>query len=47
MAVEDAQAASAWYQQALGASVLWSLGGVVGLERPPSRSTHTWPGTAG
>jgi len=25
MAVEDAQAASAWYQQALGASVLWSL----------------------
>ncbi len=32
MAVEDAPAASAWYQRALGASVLWSLGGVVGLE---------------
>jgi len=32
MAVEDAPAASAWYQRALGASVLWSLGSVVGLE---------------
>jgi PhnB protein len=32
MAVEDAPTASAWYQRALGASVLWSLGGVVGLE---------------
>jgi uncharacterized glyoxalase superfamily protein PhnB len=25
LAVEDAQAASAWYQQALGATQLWSL----------------------
>jgi uncharacterized glyoxalase superfamily protein PhnB len=32
LAVEDAQAASAWYQQALGATQLWSLGSVVGLE---------------
>jgi PhnB protein len=32
IAVEDAPTASAWYQRALGASVLWSLGGVVGLE---------------
>lgn len=32
MAVEDAPTASAWYERALGASVLWSLGSVVGLE---------------
>jgi PhnB protein len=32
LAVEDAPAASAWYQQALGAAELWSLGSVVGLE---------------
>jgi PhnB protein len=32
LAVEDAPAASAWYQQALGATELWSLGSVVGLE---------------
>jgi PhnB protein len=32
MAVEDAPAASAWYQQGLGACELWSLGGVVGLQ---------------
>jgi PhnB protein len=32
MAVEDAPAASAWYQRALGARELWSLGGVAGLE---------------
>jgi PhnB protein len=32
MAVEDAAAASAWYQRALGASELWSLGPVVGLQ---------------
>jgi PhnB protein len=31
MAVTDAPAASAWYQRALGASELWSLGSVVGL----------------
>lgn len=32
LAVEEAPAASAWYQQALGAKELWSLGSVVGLE---------------
>jgi PhnB protein len=32
LAVEDAPAASAWYQRALGATELWSLGSVVGLE---------------
>ena len=32
LAVEDAPTASAWYQRALGASVLWSLGSVAGLE---------------
>src|ERR1700728_1723186 len=32
LAVEDAPVASAWYQQALGATELWSLGSVVGLE---------------
>ena len=31
LAVEDAAAASAWYQRALGARVLWDLGSVVGL----------------
>lgn len=32
LAVEDAQAAAAWYAGALGAAELWSLGSVVGLE---------------
>lgn len=32
LAVDDAQAASSWYRQALGASELWSLGSVVGLQ---------------
>lgn len=32
LAVEDAPAASDWYQRALGATQLWSLGSVVGLE---------------
>jgi PhnB protein len=32
LAVEDAQVAADWYGRALGASVLWSLGSVVGLE---------------
>lgn len=30
--VPDAEAALAWYQQALGATELWNLGGVAGLE---------------
>ena len=32
LAVADAQAALAWYTRALGATVLWSLGSVVGME---------------
>jgi len=32
LAVVDASVASAWYERALGATVLWSLGSVVGLE---------------
>jgi PhnB protein len=32
LAVEDAAAAAAWYERALGARELWSLGSVRGLE---------------
>lgn len=32
LAVTDAAGASAWYQAALGATELWNLGSVVGLE---------------
>jgi PhnB protein len=32
LAVPNAPAASAWYERALGATVLWNLGSVVGLE---------------
>ena len=32
LAVPDAQAALAWYQRALGATELWNLGSVVGME---------------
>ncbi len=32
LAVPDARAATAWYARALGATELWSLGSVVGLE---------------
>jgi PhnB protein len=32
LAVTDAPAAVAWYEKALGATVLWSLGSVAGLE---------------
>jgi len=32
VAVPDARAAATWYQQALGATGLWNLGSVVGLE---------------
>jgi uncharacterized glyoxalase superfamily protein PhnB len=31
LAVDDAKAAAAWYQRALGAEVLWDLGSVIGL----------------
>jgi PhnB protein len=30
--VPEAQAAIAWYEEALGASVVWDLGGVAGLQ---------------
>ena len=32
LAVADAQAALAWYKRALGATELWNLGSVVGME---------------
>jgi uncharacterized glyoxalase superfamily protein PhnB len=32
LAVPDAQAAADWYRRAMGATVLWDLGSVVGLE---------------
>ena len=32
LAVTDAPAAVAWYEKALGATILWSLGSVAGLE---------------
>lgn len=32
LAVPDAGAASAWYQRALGATELWNVGSVIGLE---------------
>ena len=32
LAVTDAPAAVAWYEKALGAAVLWSLGSVAGME---------------
>jgi uncharacterized glyoxalase superfamily protein PhnB len=32
LAVPDAPTAASWYERALGAKVLWSLGSVVGLE---------------
>jgi hypothetical protein len=32
LAVPSAGAAADWYEQALGATRLWDLGGVVGLE---------------
>ena len=32
LAVQDAPAAAAWYQHALGATELWNLGSVIGLE---------------
>jgi len=32
LAVADARAAVAWYKQALGATQLWSLGSVAGME---------------
>jgi PhnB protein len=55
--VPEAGAAVAWYKEALGATELWDLGGVAGLEingAPfflhevnPSNPTETSPGQAG
>jgi uncharacterized glyoxalase superfamily protein PhnB len=55
--VPDAPAAIAWYQDALGATELWNLGGVAGLriagapfflhEVNPSNPTETSPDNAG
>ena len=55
--VPDADAAVAWYKTALGATELWNLGGVAGLEISgaafflhevnPQNPTETSPGRAG
>ncbi len=55
--VSDAAAAVAWYQRALGAEVVWDLGGVAGLriegapfflhEAVPDRATERSPSDAG
>ena len=55
--VPDAAAAVDWYRKALGASVLWDLGGVAGLavggapfflhEVNPGNATEVSPATAG
>jgi uncharacterized glyoxalase superfamily protein PhnB len=55
--VPDADAAVAWYKTALGATELWNLGGVTGLEISgapfflhevnPKNPTETSPGQAG
>ena len=55
--VHDAEAAVAWYKTALGATELWNLGGVAGLEISgapfflhevnPKNPTETSPGRAG
>ncbi|WP_345638518.1 VOC family protein [Rugosimonospora acidiphila] len=55
--VPDADAAVAWYKTALGATELWNLGGVAGLEISgapfflhevnPENPTETSPGRAG
>jgi PhnB protein len=55
--VPDAEAAASWYKTALGATELWNLGGVVGLEIAgapfflhevnPDNPAETSPGHAG
>lgn len=55
--VPEAEAAIAWYKAALGASELWNLGGVAGLEvdgapffvheAVPGKATETSPDRAG
>ncbi len=40
--VDDADAAVAWYKDALGATELWNLGGVVGLETDGASFGDAW-----
>src|SRR3954454_11533864 len=55
LAVPDATEAARWYAQALGATTLWDLGGVVGLSvggapfflRQPENNGWSTPGEAG
>lgn len=55
LAVPDTPAAVAWYQRALGATLLWSLGSVAGLEfegapfflGQPERNDWQSPGVLG
>jgi uncharacterized glyoxalase superfamily protein PhnB len=55
LAVPDARAAAAWYGEALGATELWNLGSVVGLEvagarlflGEPERNGWAHPGEVG
>ncbi len=55
LAVSDAPAASAWYARALGATELWNLGSVIGLEiqgaafflGQPEHNGWETPGTRG
>lgn len=55
LAVPDAAEAAAWYHRALGATTLWDLGGVVGLEvagarlflGEPELGNWSTPGDAG
>jgi PhnB protein len=55
LAVPDAPAAAAWYAQALGATELWNLGSVIGLEvagaplflGEPERNGWATPGEVG
>src|SRR5688572_32306673 len=55
VAVPDARAATEWYKRALGATELWNLGSVVGLEiggapfflAQPAKNRWESPGVAG
>ena len=45
--VSDGDEAVQWYGAALGAEVLWDLGGVAGLSSPARRSSSTRPSRGG
>jgi uncharacterized glyoxalase superfamily protein PhnB len=55
LAVDDAGAAAAWYERALGATQLWNLGSVIGLQiedapfflHEPTPRGFSSPATAG